>query len=54
MLVHESCLLLFMVHKAMSVCFLFGEATNWFPDLIMTPVKLVTYYLFDIMFDKNA
>ena len=40
MLVHESCFLLFMVHKTMPVCFLFGEATNRFPGLIM--------------FDKNA
>ena len=42
MLVHESCLLLFMVHKTMSVCFLFGEATNQFPHLIMLDKKRIS------------
>ena len=47
MLVHESCLWLFMIHKTMSVCFLFGEdkfsghkPVSWFNNVRWKRINL--------------
>ena len=52
MLVHESCLWLFMVHKTMSVCFLFGEdkfsghkPASWYNNQPGTKPNLVSFFV---------